>query len=145
MRLHCINCCIRCEMTPSCTVVEHKSPNQWMDWKCHGNSSSILLTSLLFCLWSLWLISSLEPAEYPPEIVTSEGLLTHQWNTFFHQDACCHSLCDQDIQYFSSVSLASTYTSSAAKVLVWHQIMICFLKRLSCHNWAVAFSECVLE
>lgn len=68
-----------------CSFIFFATPNSWAMFyqrikKCHGNSSSILLACRL-CLQSFWLISGLEPAEYPLEIVTSEKLLTHQWNT----------------------------------------------------------------
>lgn len=68
-----------------------------MAWNCHGNSCSILLTSLLFCLYFIWLISGLEPVESPPRMVTNEEVLTsvpQRWNTFSLHDIYHYSLCD---------------------------------------------------
>lgn len=59
--------------------ISHLISDLSMDWKCHGNSCSILLTSI-FCLQFIWVISGREPVESLPKMVTSEGLL-HYWCT----------------------------------------------------------------
>lgn len=65
------------------TAAQHSTTAfyQWIENVMATTSPSSSLPSSVF--QSIWLIFGIEPDECPPEIVTDEGLLTHQWSTFF--------------------------------------------------------------